>query len=199
MLKAVNRVLLGLAGLALLVLGLAALAGGLDLWRRWELDPPSGWPWNGPDEVLLGRGSPAWWQDAGWWRWLVVIGVPALLLLLALWWLAVQLRRQRADAVLVDSGDGYGALLRARTLEDAVAAEAGTMPGVERAKVALSRRRTGTRARVAVALAAHAGPAGTLAGLRDEALEHARTSAGLDKLSADVRMRSARHRAERVS
>ncbi|MEE1941530.1 alkaline shock response membrane anchor protein AmaP [Streptomyces sp. TRM 70361] len=199
MLKAVNRVLLGLAGLVLLALGLAVLAAGLDLWRRWNLDPPSGWLWSGPDEVLLGRGSPAWWQDAGWWRWLVVIGVPAALLLLALWWLAVQLRRQRADTVLVDSGDGYGALLRAGTLEDAVAAEAGTMAGVERAKVTLGRRRTGVRARVAVALAAHAGPAGTLAGLREGPLEHARTSAGLDRLSADVRMRSARHRAGRVS
>ncbi|WP_344327583.1 alkaline shock response membrane anchor protein AmaP [Streptomyces macrosporus] len=199
MLGAVNRILLGLVGLVLLVLGLSVLAGGLDLWRRWDLGPPQQWPLSGPDEVLLDRGTPAWWQEAGWWRRLVAIGVPAVVLLLALWWLEAQLRRHRLDAVLVDSGDGHGALLRAPALEDAVAAEARTLPGVERIDVTLDRRRTGPRARVALVLAPHASPADTLTRLRDGPLEHARASAGLDVLPARIRLRSARHRAERVS
>ncbi|MDG9703622.1 alkaline shock response membrane anchor protein AmaP [Streptomyces sp. DH37] len=198
MLTVVNRVLLGLLGLALLMLGVAALLGGLDLQRRWGFDLPSGWPWSGPDEVLLGRGEPAWWQEADWWRWLLAIGVPAAVLLLALWWLVAQLWRQRPDMVLVDSGDGYGALVGTRTLEDAVTDEAGALPGAERARVRMGRRRTGVRARIALAVAAHASPAETLARLRDEALEHARASAGLDELAAEVRIRPARHRGGRT-
>ncbi|MCI0384620.1 alkaline shock response membrane anchor protein AmaP [Streptomyces sp. CNQ085] len=192
MLTVANRILLGLLGLALLVLGLAALLGGLDLQRRWGFDLPWNPPWDGPDEVLLGRGEPAWWREADWWRWLLAIGVPAAVLLLALWWLSAQLWRQRPDTVLVDSGDGYGALVRTRTLEDAVAEETGTLPGAERARVRLGRRRSGVRARVALAVAAHAGPAEILQRLRDEALEHARDSAGLDELTAEVRLRPAR-------
>ncbi|MGY1453085.1 alkaline shock response membrane anchor protein AmaP [Streptomyces sp. SS8] len=194
MLTVVNRILLGLAGLALLVLGLAALAGGLDLQRRWGFDMPRDLFRGGPDEALLGRGEPAWWRDADWWRWLLAIGVPAAALLLALWWLSAQLWRQRPDTVLVDSGDGYGALVGTRPLEDAVAGEAGALPGVERARVRLGRRRAGVRARVALAVAAHASPAEVLARVRDEALEHARVSAGLEKLTAQVRLRPARQR-----
>ncbi|MFH0244950.1 alkaline shock response membrane anchor protein AmaP [Streptomyces sp. HK10] len=192
MLTVVNRILVGLVGLALLVLGLAALVAGLDLQRRWGFDPPWGLPWGGPDEVLLGRGEPAWWQDADWWRWLLAIGVPAAALLLALWWLSAQLWRHRPDTVLVDSGDGYGALVGTRALEDAVAEEAGALPGAERARVRLGRRRAGVRARVALEMAAHASPAEILARVRDEALEHARVSAGLDELTTEVRLRPAR-------
>ncbi|SFJ99663.1 hypothetical protein [Streptomyces pini] len=192
MLTVVNRILLGLVGLALLVLGLAALVGGLDLQRRWGFDMPRELFWDGPDEVLLGQGEPAWWRDADWWRWLLAIGVPAAALLLALWWLSAQLWRQRPDTVLVDSGDGYGALVGTRTLEDAVAGEAGALPGAERTRVRLGRRRAGVRARVALVVAAHASPAEILARVRDEALEHARVSAGLDGLAAEVRLRSAR-------
>ncbi|WP_410540426.1 alkaline shock response membrane anchor protein AmaP [Streptomyces sp. KL2] len=195
MLTVVNRILLGLVGLALLLLGLAALLGGLDLQRRWGFDLPSGLSWDGPEEVPLGRGEPAWWRDADWWRWLLAIGAPAVALLLALWWLSAQLWRQRPDTVLVDSGDGYGALVGTRTLEDAVAGEAATLPGVERVRVRMGRRRAGVRARTALAVAAHASPAETVERLRDEALEHARASAGLDRLAAEVRLRPARRRA----
>ncbi|MTE17787.1 alkaline shock response membrane anchor protein AmaP [Streptomyces sp. TRM43335] len=198
MLAVVNRVLLALLGLLVLAAGLAVLAGGLDLWRRWDLGPPSAWPWSTPREVLLDRGSPAWWGEAGWWRWLVAIGVPAVLLLLALWWLQAQLRRHRLDRVRVDTGDGHDALVEAPALEDAVVAEARSLPGVERGKVTLDRRRNRPWARVALELAPHAAPARVLADLRDGPLEHARVSAGLDALPAEVRLRSARHRTERV-
>lgn len=198
MLAAVNRILLGLVGLVLLAAGLAVLAGGFDLWRRWDIDLPSSWPWSTPQEVLLDRGSPAWWEDAGWWRWLVAIGVPAVLLLLALWWLQAQLRRHRLDRVRVDTGDGYAALVTAPALEDAVATEARALPGVERGKVTLDRRHGKPWARVALVLGPHATPVRTLTDLRDGPLEHARASAGLDALPAEVRLRSARHRIERV-
>ncbi|MFD1831323.1 alkaline shock response membrane anchor protein AmaP [Streptomyces desertarenae] len=199
MLTAVNRTLLGLTGLVLLGAGLSVLAGGLDLHRNGGIGLPAQWPWNRPDEVLLARGTPAWWGDAGWWRRPVAIGVPAVVLLLALWWLQAQLRRRPLDKVLVGSGDGYGALLRAPALENAMDTEAEDLPGVERCRTRLGHRRTGPRARIDLVLAPHADPARTLADLRDGPLENARASAGLEVLPAEVRLRAARHRTRRVS
>jgi hypothetical protein len=184
MLRTVNRVLLGLAGAVLLVLGLAVLVGGLDLQRRWGFDLGSGWPWTGPDE--------------GWW-WPVVIAALAVLLLLLLWWFLAQLRRRRLGEVLVSSGDGEGALLRGRALADVLVAEAESLHGVNRARVRLLGRRTRPRVRVNLRLEPHAGPAATVDRLRAEALEHARASAGLDILPAEIRLRGRRHRAERVT
>ncbi|NGO69014.1 alkaline shock response membrane anchor protein AmaP [Streptomyces boncukensis] len=198
MLRTVNRVLTGLAGLALLLLGLAVLAGGLDLPHRWSVSLPSGWPWAGPDDVLLTREDRTRWRDEGWW-WPVLIAALAVLVVLTLWWLLAQLRRHRLGEVLVESGDGAGALLRGRALEDVLAAEAEALPGVDRARVTLTGRRTEPRLRIGLLLAAHAEPGPELLRLRGEAIEHARTSSGLDRLPAEVRLRSARHRAERVN
>lgn len=78
-------------------------------------------------------------RDEGWW-WPTVIAILAVLVVLALWWLLAQLRRGRLAEVLVDSGDGEGALLRGRALEGVLAAEAGHLDGVARAQVSLSGR-----------------------------------------------------------
>ncbi|MBB5933698.1 alkaline shock response membrane anchor protein AmaP [Streptomyces zagrosensis] len=196
--RVVNRVLMALAGVLLLALGAAVLIGGLDLQRRWSFSLPGSWPFDGPDDVLLTHGDRRRWRDENWW-WPVVIAALALTVLLALWWLLAQLRRRRLSEVLVDSGEGEGALLRGRALEGVLSAEAEAMEGVERAHVTLRGRRTAPEARVRLALAAHAQPAQTLATLRAEALEHARASAGLEQLPAEVRLRAVRHRAERVS
>ncbi|MDJ1133051.1 alkaline shock response membrane anchor protein AmaP [Streptomyces iconiensis] len=198
MLRIVNRVLTGLAGLGLLLLGLAALVGGLDLPRRWGLPLPARWRWTGPDDVLLTRADRLQWRGEGWW-WPVVFAVLGVLVVLTLWWLLAQLRRRRIGEVLVDSGDGSGAMLRARALEGVIAAEAEALPGVDRARVTLTGRRSQPRARIGLTLAAHAQPGPEVRRLRAEAIEHARTSAGLDELPAEVRLRSARHRAERVN
>lgn len=198
MLRIVNRVLLALAGLLLLVLGLAVLTGGADLQRRWGFDLGTGWPWNGPDDVLLTDARRTAFRAEDWW-WPTLIAGLAVLLALMLWWLLAQLRRRRLGALLVDSGDGEGALLRGRALENVLAAEAETLDGVERARVRLQGRRTAPRARVRLHLGPHAEPGPAVDQLRTEALEQARASAGLAALPAEVRLRAVRHRAERVT
>jgi hypothetical protein len=190
-LRTVNRVLLALVGLVLLVLGGSVLAVGLGA------KPPSWWIHDSRHDVLLSTAERTKWRDEGWW-WPVVIAALAVLLLLALWWLVAALRRRRLGEVLVDTGDGDGAVLRGRALEDALAAEAGRLDGVDRADARLTGRRSAPRARVRLRLEPHVDPGTALDGLTGGALAHARTSAGLDTLPTEVRLRSVGHRAERV-
>ncbi|MCX5396230.1 alkaline shock response membrane anchor protein AmaP [Streptomyces sp. NBC_00102] len=192
MLRTVNRVLLALAGLILVAVGGTVLATGLGV------SMPSWFPWNGKSDVLLADADRERWRDEGWW-WPTVIAILAVLVVLALWWLLAQLRRARLSEVLVDSGDGEGALLRGRALEGVLAAEAGSLDGVAGAQVALTGRRTAPHARVRMRLEPHAVPAEALRGLSDEALAHARASAGLEKLPAEVLLKAVKHRAERVT
>ncbi|MFH8928140.1 alkaline shock response membrane anchor protein AmaP [Streptomyces pristinaespiralis] len=192
MLRAVNRVFLGLAGLVLLCVGGAVLAAGTGL------SVPSWWPYDGRYDVLLSDADRTRWREEGWW-WPVVIAVLALLLILAMWWFFAQLRRARLAEVLVDSGDGEGALLRGRALQGVLEDEAASLEGVSRASVLLTGRRNVPEARVALHLEPDASPGETLARLSDEAVAHARDSAGLEALPTEVRLRAARHRARRVS
>lgn len=151
MLRIVNRVLIGLAGLVLVCLGggvLAAAAG---------LAVPSWWPWDGPHDVLLSDADRERWRDEGWW-WPVVIAVLALLVLLALWHFIAQLRRKRLAEVLVESGDGEGALLRGRALEGVLEREAESLDGVARAHIMLRGSRTAPATRVGLLLEPHASP-----------------------------------------
>lgn len=188
----VNRVLLALAGLVLVVVGGAVLAAGLGV------SLPSWWPWDGRHDVLLSAADRHRWRDEGWW-WPTVIAVLAVLVVLALWWFLAQLRRGRLAEVLVDSGDGEGAQLRGRALEGVLAGEAGGLDGVARAQAMLTGRRTAPRARLRLLMEPHAAPLGTLESVADGALTHARASAGLDALPAEVRLKAVKHRAERVS
>jgi hypothetical protein len=190
-LRTVNRVLLGLLGLALLAVGGSVLAVGLGA------PAPSWWIHHGRDDVLLTAAERTRWRDAGWW-WPVVVAALAALVLLALWWLVAVLRRRRLDEVLVETGDGEGALLRGRALEGVVAEDAGGTDGVERADVTLTGRRSAPEARVRLLLAPHVAPGSVLQRLTTGALAHARDSAGLDSLPAEVRLRGVRHRAGRV-
>ncbi|MFJ8398366.1 alkaline shock response membrane anchor protein AmaP [Streptomyces sp. NPDC094144] len=190
--RTVNRVLLGLAGLVLVCVGGGVLAAATGL------SVPSWWPWSGKNDVLLSEADRTRWRSDGWW-WPTVIAVLAVLLLLALWWLLAQLRRARLSEVLVDSGDGEGALLRGRALEGALAAEADGLDGVARAQVLLTGKRSAPRARIRLLMEPHAAPDEALGRLTDEALAHARDSAGLDRLPAEVRLRAVKHRAERVT
>ncbi|MFD6422479.1 alkaline shock response membrane anchor protein AmaP [Streptomyces sp. NPDC060198] len=192
MLRTVNRVLLALAGLILVAVGGTVLATGLGA------AVPSWFPWNGKSDVLLSDADRGRWRDESWW-WPTVIAILAVLVVLALWWLLAQLRRARLATVLVDSGDGEGALLRGRALEGVLAAEAGNLDGVARAQVALTGRRTAPQARIRMRLESHAVPAEALRGLSDEAMAHARASAGLDELPAEVLLKAVKHRAERVT
>ncbi len=197
MLRTVNRILIGLAGLLLVALGAAVLVGALDLGRHWDFTLPSSWPFDGPDDVLLTRAERQKWRARDWW-WPSVITGLTVVVLLSLWWLLAQARRRRLREVVVVSDGGEVILVRGRALEDAMAAEASALDGVSHALVTLTGRRTAPEARITVALAPRATPATTLTRLRDEVLRHARTSAGLARLPAEVRLRAVRHRAERV-
>ncbi|TXL92942.1 alkaline shock response membrane anchor protein AmaP [Streptomyces sp. IB2014 016-6] len=192
MLRVVNRVLLGLVGLVLLCVGGAVLATGLGV------SVPSWWPYTGKKDVLLSHDDRDRWSAQGWW-WPVVIAVLAVLLLLMLWWLLSQLRRARLAEVLVDSGDGEGALLRGRALENVLASEAESLDGVSRARVRLTGRRSAPEARVRLLLEPHVAPGEALEGLTREAVGHARDSAGLEALPTEARLRAAKHRAQRVT
>jgi hypothetical protein len=192
MLRTVNRVLFTLIGLILLCAGGIALAQG----QGWGV--PSWWPYSGPDDVLLSKADRVRWKDDDWW-WPVAITALAVIVVLALWWLLAQLRRARLSEVEVDSRDGDGALLRGRALEGVLEGEAASLDGVARARARLTGRRRNPAARVRLLLEPHAVPAETLSRLSDEALAHARDSAGLKALPAEVRLRAAKHSAERVT
>ncbi|WP_405874300.1 MULTISPECIES: alkaline shock response membrane anchor protein AmaP [unclassified Streptomyces] len=192
MLRTVNRVVIGFVGLVLLLLGGSVLAVGLGL------QPPSWWIHDSRHDVLLSDAERTRWQDDGWW-WPTVLAVLAVLFLLALWWLTAVLRRRRLTEVLVDTGDGEGALLRGRALEGVLASEAGQLDGVAHAHVHLTGRRTAPETRVQLLLEPHVDPGTALNHLTNEALTHARNSAGLAALPAEVRLKGVKHRAERVS
>ncbi|MFC4497244.1 alkaline shock response membrane anchor protein AmaP [Streptomyces ovatisporus] len=196
-LRSVNRVLLGLAGLLLLALGLAVLVAGFDLPRHLNFALPADWPWTATDDVLLTDAERTRWRSESWW-WPAVIAALSLLVILLLWWLLSQLRRRRLREVLVETGDGEGALLRGSALEKVLEAEAAGLPGVDRAAVRLTGRRTAPQAVMGLRLEPHAAPGPVLGRLTEEALEHARSSAALEQIPAEVQLRTVKHRPERA-
>jgi hypothetical protein len=192
MLRVVNRVLLGVVGLALVAVGGSVLAVGLGA------PAPSWWIHDDRHDVLLSDAERTRWRGDGWW-WPTVIAVLAVLVLLALWWLTAVVRRRRLAEVLVDTGDGEGALLRGRALEGVLAGEAAESEGVHRAHVHLRGRRSAPEAQVRLLLEPHVDPGTALSDVTAQALAHARDSAGLASLPTEVRLRGVKHRAERVS
>ncbi|MCX2922790.1 alkaline shock response membrane anchor protein AmaP [Streptomyces sp. NEAU-W12] len=190
--RIVNRVLLGIVGLLLVALGGAVLAVGLGV------PAPSWWLHGGRHDVLLDEAERTRWRDTGWW-WPVVIAALAVLVLLLLWWLVAVVRRRRLAEVFVATGDGDEAVLRGRALETALAHEAGRLDGVGQAHVRLTRRRGLPRTRARLLLEPHADPGTVLDGFTTGALTHARESTGLGTFPTEVRLRSVKHRPERVS
>jgi hypothetical protein len=189
---------LALAGVLLLAAGLAVLVGGLDLQSRWGFTMPDWWPFDGPKDVLLSARDRTRYRNEEWW-WPAVIAALGVLVVGALWWLLTQLRSLRLRQVFVDSGNGTGAALRGRALEDVLKAEAETLGGVERAHVTVAGRREEPHARFVLALAPHAEPSCVLAGLHAVVLESARVSAGLAAFPCEARLRAVSHRATRVA
>ncbi|NGN64220.1 alkaline shock response membrane anchor protein AmaP [Streptomyces sp. A7024] len=195
MLRVINRVVVGLAGAALVALGLGVLLAGLGL--------PGFLPVDGPDDVLISDADRERVSSYGWW-WPTVIAVLSVVVLLGLWWLAAQLRQRRLGEVVIDTGEpesgtGPRALLRGRALEDVLAAEATGIDGVERASVSLLGRRTAPRAHVGLVLGPRASPAATVVALRSRMLREACESTGLPALPTEVRLRAVKHRPERVT
>ncbi|WP_431948611.1 alkaline shock response membrane anchor protein AmaP [Actinacidiphila sp. bgisy167] len=186
---AVNRVVLALAGLALLLVGAVVLSCATGLLRR---------PYSGPDDVLLSKDDRTRYADASWW-WPVVLAVLALSVLCALWWLLAQVRDRTLRRVAVDADDDGVALLRGRALEEVVAADAEQLPGVDCATTLVTGTPTAPRVRLELALSPNAVPVDVLTGLDAAVLERARAGAGLPPLPAEVRLRAVTHRAARVS
>jgi hypothetical protein len=191
--SALNRSLLGLAGLVLLGGGLLVLFAGLDLYRRRDLVPPDGWPLTTPADVLLGSADRARWSSQGWWWWPAVIAALAVVVLLALWWLLTQLNRRRPGALPVGgTPPREGVELRDRALSDAIAAEAGALPEVRHAAVRITGRPAHPRTRVGLTLTPHGAPGATLGALCEGPLRTAHRSTGLD-MPTEVRLKVARH------
>ncbi|MCH0539558.1 alkaline shock response membrane anchor protein AmaP [Streptomyces sp. MUM 203J] len=178
-----NRALIALAGLLLLGAGGAVLVAGLGA---------------APDAVLLSEATRERWQDRAWW-WPAVMAALAVLVVLALMWLAAQLRRPRAPEVLVDTHDGGAATLRGRALEAALEAEAEAVDGVARARVRLTGAGAAPEAYVSLYVEPDADPAFMLTALTDTVLHHARATTGLPVLPVEVHVRAAGRRVGRVT
>ncbi|MFF4398463.1 alkaline shock response membrane anchor protein AmaP [Streptomyces sp. NPDC001480] len=197
--SALNRSLLALAGLVLLGGGLLVLFAGLDLYRRRDLTPPTGWPLITPDDVLLGSADRARWSSQGWWWWPAVIAALALAVLLALWWLLAQLRRRRPGVLPVGGPPPQdGVELRDRALSDAIAAEAGALPGVEHAAVHITGRPAHSRTHIRLTLTPEGAPIATLGALCEGPLRTARRSTGLPDIPTEVRLHVTRHKPHRA-
>ncbi|MEU9143302.1 alkaline shock response membrane anchor protein AmaP [Streptomyces sp. NPDC048349] len=196
--SALNRVLLALTGTVLLGTGLLMLAGGFDLYRRWRMAPPDGWPLTAPHDVLLGAADRTRWTGEGWW-WPLVIAVLALGVLLAVWWLLVQLRRTHPGRIpLSGAPGGDGVELRERALGDALAADARQQPGVHKARARMVGTTRHPQARLDLTLTPGSEPGPALRALRDGPLERARRSTGRPGLPADLHLRVSPHKAHRA-
>ncbi|MER7705634.1 alkaline shock response membrane anchor protein AmaP [Kitasatospora sp. NPDC097605] len=186
----VNRLLLGVVGAVLLAAGVLVLAGGLDLYGRLGVDPPSWWPLTSPDQPVVSADSRTRWTGEAWW-WPVVIGGLTVVVAGTAWWLVAQLRRSGPTSVVLPTPGAPGLRLRLRTraLEEAVESGAVVLPEVERAGVRLVRGPRHPRLRAAVRMTPGGDPAALAehfeAGPRTGVL----TSLGLPELPADLRIR----------
>ncbi|RNG17730.1 alkaline shock response membrane anchor protein AmaP [Streptomyces botrytidirepellens] len=185
-----NRVLLALLGLVLLGGGLLVLASGADLYRRWNLTPPAGWPLTAPHDVLIPRADQARWGDQGWW-WVAATAALALLLLLALTWLLSQPRR-RPRQLSVGDTPGDDVRVNGHALGQALTTELDVLPGVRRSRARFFGPSTRPRVRIDLTLEPGGTPEHVLTDLRD-AVDRARSSAGWDQLPKEVRLGVARH------
>lgn len=149
----VNRLLLGLVGLALLVVGLLVLFGGLNIYRHWHLGQPAWWPLTRPGQPVLSHAARTRWREREWW-WPVVIGVLALVAAVSLAWLLAQLRRTSPTELVLPTPGTPGLTLRVRCAALAAAIGAGTeeLAQVRRARVRLAGRGSRTRVRAQLLL-----------------------------------------------
>ncbi|WP_431951969.1 alkaline shock response membrane anchor protein AmaP [Actinacidiphila sp. bgisy167] len=194
-----NRLLLAISGLVLLGGGLLILTAGLDVYRRLHVALPAGWPLTTSDDVLLSNADRTRWSDQGWWWWPAVIAALTLATVLALLWLLAQFRRHRAGSVhLGGTPPPDGVELRGSALGEAVAAEAGALPGVARAGAHMTGRPAHPRLDVAVTLTDHATPAPALQALCRGPVAHARECTGLTELPTRARFDVDRHKARRA-
>ncbi|MGW4660325.1 alkaline shock response membrane anchor protein AmaP [Streptomyces sp. NPDC004279] len=192
-----NRTLLALIGLVLLGGGLLIITAGLDLYSSHNLAPPAGWPLTTPDDILLSSADRVRWSSQGWWWWPAVIAALVLITALALSWLLAQLSRRHQGGIPVGSPPQEGVELRARTLSDAIAKEAGALPGVQHATVRITGRLAHPRAHITLSLTPQGTPEAVLHTLCKGPLRTAHQS-GLPPLPTEARLRVTPHKARRA-
>lgn len=185
-----NRVLLSLLGLVLLGGGLLVLAGGADIYRRWNLSPPANWPLTTPQDVLIPSADQSSWVDQGWW-WPAVIASLAVLMLLALLWLLAQSPWRRARAIPVPDTRDHGVAVSDHALAGALTADLDLLPGTRRTRARIHGP-THPRAFVDLTLDPGTAPEHVLRDVHD-AVERARRSAGWEDLPVRVHLGVARH------
>ncbi|MFC9329931.1 alkaline shock response membrane anchor protein AmaP [Kitasatospora sp. NPDC057015] len=188
----VNRTVLAVAGVALLLVGLLVLAGGLDLYRHLGVVPPDGWPLTSPDQPLLSHASRTRWKEEDWW-WPAVIGGLSLTVALGLWWLIAQLRPAVPGTLVLPApaDTGLRLRLRTRTLVDALESGAAGLPEVERARVRVAGRVDRLTVNGALLLAPGGDPAALVERFDSGPLAQGRTSLGLPGLPARLRLKVA--------
>jgi hypothetical protein len=194
-----NRILLALTGLILLGGGLLIIAAGLNLYSSHNLAPPAGWPLTTPDDILLSSADQARWSSQGWWWWPAVIAALTLITVLALWWLLAQLPRRHPGGIPVGgSPPQKGIELRGSALSDAIATEAGALPGVQQANVHITGRPAHPRTRIALTLTPQGRPVAVLHDLCKGPLRTAHRSTGSPPMPTEARLRVARHKPHRA-
>ncbi|MFF4962804.1 Asp23/Gls24 family envelope stress response protein [Streptomyces sp. NPDC001222] len=195
-----NRTLLALIGVIPLGGGLLIIAAGLDLYRRRDLAPPAGWPLTTPDAILLSSADRTRWSSQGWWWWPAVIAALTLITVLALGWLLAQLpRRPHPGTIpLGDSPEQQTVELRSRALSDAIASEAGALPGVQQAHVRITGRPTRPHADISLTLTPQARPVTVLRSLREGPLHTAHQSTGAPHIPTHAHLHVPRHKPHRT-
>lgn len=194
-----NRTLLALVGLTLLGGGLLVLAGGADIYRRWSLSPPGGWPLQRPKDVLVPRADQTRWADQGWW-WPTAIAALAVLLVLALAWLVAQSRRRRARRLPVaqhTEHTEHTVTIGDDVLSDALTDDLDAVRGVRHARAHLRGAAAHPHAQIDLTLTPQAVPTRILEEV-PRAADRARRSVRWDELPTHVHLSVARHGAHRV-
>ncbi|MQY40814.1 hypothetical protein SRB17_88470 [Streptomyces sp. RB17] len=195
--SALNRILLAISGLVLLVGGLLVLFAGLDLYRRWNLRPPAGWPLTSPADVLLTARDRTRWSGEDWW-WPAVIAALVIVIALALWWLIAQLGRPHPGGLPVGGPHHLqGVELREHALRDALAEDTRHLPDVHKAQARITGTSQHPRSSIGITLTPHGVPGRTLHELSAGPLHNASRSTSAD-WPTEVRLHVARHKPHRA-
>ncbi|GAA4830556.1 alkaline shock response membrane anchor protein AmaP [Kitasatospora terrestris] len=189
----INRTLLALLGVVVLIGGLLVVMGGLDLYRRWNLDPPEGWPLTSPGDVLLPAADRTRYTAEDWW-WPAVIGALTLLTLLALVWLLSQGRRHQPRKLTAGASRPHRAIqIRNQTLADAVAADTARLPGIDQARARITGTVKHPELRLRLTLTPGAEPAAVLSALHDGPLANLQTATGWQDPPVHARLKVTPH------